>query len=729
MKIKQILTTSSLLLLLFSIHVQAQETAAVKQLINRIIPGHSDNFELKQIAAPQGKSIFQIYTHNGKIVLAGNSNNEIAVAFNWYLKYNCNASVSSCGNQLTLPNPLPLPKDTVTNESPFQYRFYLNYCTFSYSMAFWDWKRWERELDWMAMNGINLSLAINGVERVWQNTLKRFGYTDQEITSFLCGPAFEAWWLMGNLESWGGPVSQNWIDGQAEMQKQILLRMRDLGIKPVVQGFYGMVPNSLIKKFPESKIHDTGKWCAYLRPGFLLPIDPLFAKMASAYYEEMENLYGKQNYFAGDPFHEGGAAEGLDITQAGSLIQGAMQKANPGSTWVLTAWQNNPREALLKGLDAQHTLVVDLWAECRPQWGGVASSWKREKGFLDKPWIWSIIPSFGGNEGLYGKLNYYANDIPEALANPKKGALCGIGAAPEGMGTIPVVYDLLYEMAWRTTAPDVEKWLSAYQTRRYGSYDVNAAEAWRILGNTVYDCNTMQEGCSESIFCARPSLDPQTASSWGTSKLYYDPTALVKALDLLLKASNKLSASDAYNYDVTDITRQVLANYAQIKIQKIRTAVGKKDLAKFRVESNGFLELMRDQDLLLSTRKEFMLGTWIEFAHDKATNKEERKLYEWNARTQITVWGNREGSETGGLHDYANKEWSGLISDFYLPRWEIFFKSLSQQITGAPETKTDYYAWEEQWTHQQNSFPTRPKGNSVEVAKQMIQKYRQFVFR
>lgn len=727
MKIKLLL--SSLLFLFFLYNGHAQETTAIKQLINRIIPGHSDSFELQIITSSQSKSVFKIYTHGGKIVLAGNTNNEIAVAFNWYLKYNCYCSVSSCGNQLTLPEHLPLPKDTLTIESPFQYRFYLNYCTFSYSMAFWDWKRWERELDWMAMNGINLSFALNGVESVWQNTLKRFGYTEQEISSFLCGPAFEAWWLMGNLESWGGPVSQNWIDGQTEMQKKILSRMNELGIKPVVQGFYGMVPNSLIKKFPNAKIYDTGKWCSYIRPGFLLPTDSLFTKMGSAYYEELEKLYGQQNYFAGDPFHEGGKTEGVDITLAGSIIQQQMQKARPGSTWVLTAWQNNPREALLKGVAAEHTLVVDLWAECRPQWGGKESEWQRTKGFLDKPWIWSIIPSFGGNEGLYGKLDRYANDIPEALTSSKKRALCGIGAAPEGMGTIPVVYDLLYEMAWRKNIPDIEKWLVDYQTRRYGVRDVNAAEAWRLLGRTVYNCKTPQEGCSESIFCARPSLNPVTASTWGTSKLYYDPAVLAKALDLLLKSSEKFSVSDAYNYDVTDILRQVLANYAQVKIQKVRLAFEKRDLAKFRVETNGFLDLMRDQDLLLSTRKEFMLGPWIEYARNKGTNKEERKLYEWNARTQITVWGNREGSEVGGLHDYANKEWSGLISDFYLPRWDMYFKELAREIIGTPEEKIDFFTWEEQWSRLQNNYPTKSKGNSVEVANLLFKKYKQLVIR
>ena len=32
----------------------------------------------------------------------------------------------------------------------------------SYSMAYWDWDRWEAEIDWMALQGINLPLAFTG---------------------------------------------------------------------------------------------------------------------------------------------------------------------------------------------------------------------------------------------------------------------------------------------------------------------------------------------------------------------------------------------------------------------------------------------------------------------------------------------------------------------------------------------------------------------------------------
>lgn len=52
--------------------------------------------------------------------------------------------------------------------SAYRFRYYQNVCTFSYSAVWWDWPRWQREIDWMALNGINLPLAFTGQEALWQ---------------------------------------------------------------------------------------------------------------------------------------------------------------------------------------------------------------------------------------------------------------------------------------------------------------------------------------------------------------------------------------------------------------------------------------------------------------------------------------------------------------------------------------------------------------------------------
>lgn len=73
-------------------------------------------------------------------------------------------------------------------------------------MAFWDWERWEAEIDRMALQGINMPLmAVYGEYAVWQNTLRRLNFSETDIAAFLPGAGYEAWWLMGNLEGFGGP--------------------------------------------------------------------------------------------------------------------------------------------------------------------------------------------------------------------------------------------------------------------------------------------------------------------------------------------------------------------------------------------------------------------------------------------------------------------------------------------------------------------------------------------
>ena len=48
-----------------------------------------------------------------------------------------------------------------------RFRHYLNVCTVSYSMVWWNYTRWQKEIDWMAMSGINFALAFNGQEAIW----------------------------------------------------------------------------------------------------------------------------------------------------------------------------------------------------------------------------------------------------------------------------------------------------------------------------------------------------------------------------------------------------------------------------------------------------------------------------------------------------------------------------------------------------------------------------------
>ena len=117
---------------------------------------------------------------------------------------------------------------------------------------------------------------------------------------------------------------------------------------------------------------------------------------------------------------------------------------------------------------------------------------------------------------------------------------------------------------------------------------------------------------------------------------------LVKAWQQLVSCADKFSESDGFQYDLVDVTRQVLADYASMLQQTAALMYKTRDEAGFKDASEDFLELIDDMDKLLGTREEFLLGKWLLDARNVGHTQQEKDLYEQNARNQITLWGNKD---------------------------------------------------------------------------------------
>ena len=145
----------------------------VDDLLERIDKGASAKFKTQLVKSD--KDFFELDQAGNKVVIRGNSWVNIASGLNWYLKYYAGVHLSWNQMQAKLPAKLPAVTKKERRETDLSLRYDFNYCTFSYSMAFWDWKRWEKEIDWMALHGINMPLAIVGEECVWRNMLLKLG--------------------------------------------------------------------------------------------------------------------------------------------------------------------------------------------------------------------------------------------------------------------------------------------------------------------------------------------------------------------------------------------------------------------------------------------------------------------------------------------------------------------------------------------------------------------------
>lgn len=731
-----------LLLAFFCLFAIVANATPIDELLERIDKGASKKFkiELRQSA----NDFFELDQAGGKVVVRGNSWVNIATGINWYLKYNCGIHLTWGNMKAQLPAALPKVKTKERHETNMKMRYCFNYCTFSYSMAFWDWQRWQEEIDWMALHGVNMPLAIVGTECVWRNMLLKMGYSEDEVGQFIAGPAFLAWWEMNNLEGWGGPLPMSWYRQQEALQKNILKRMKQLGMEPVLPGYSGMMPHDAKQKLGLD-VSDGGTWNGYVRPSNLMPTDKRFDEVADAYYAELTKLYGKSKYYSMDPFHESNDDATIDYAKAGKAMMDAMKRTNKEAKWVVQGWTENPRQQMMADLKNGDIVILDLFSECRPMFG-IPSIWKRENGYDGHSWMFCMLENFGGNVGLHGRMDQLLNNYKLARNGKWTQTMTGTGFTMEGTENNPVMFELMSELPWLADVPTKEQWVKKYIVARYGKHDADIEKAWMILAESIYNCplGNNQQGPHESIFCGRPGLNNFQVKSWSKMRNYYDPEDTKQAARLMLAAADRMKGNDNYLHDLVDITRQALAD--QGRRQYLKTIADYNAFARkdFRKDADRFLKMIMMQDSLLGTRTEFRLGRWTQQARNLGNTAKEKELYEWNARVQITTWGNRVCADKGGLRDYANKEWQGLLKDFYYNRWKIYFDALEKQMaddtkpnyealgSGKNANKTaselfamalphgpeiDWYAIEEPWTLQHNQYSAKAVGNAVEMAR------------
>lgn len=705
--------------------------APARGLIERVLPQQAGSFVVEIIPAVDDDDVFEIESRDGKIVLRGNNGVSVASGLNWYLKYYCHCQLSWCGDNLALPEPLPVVASKVRRVTPYEHRAYLNYCTFSYTMPWWDWARWEREIDWMALHGVNMPLAITGQEAVWQETLRKFKMNDDEIRSFLCGPAFFAWQWMANLEGWGGPLPQSWIDSHIVLGRQILQRERELGMTPILQGFTGFVPRALSSKYPAAHIQQKPNWCRVF-PGTaqLDPLDPLFRELGKVFISEQTRLFGTNHWYAADPFHESKPPSSAPdyLPAVAKVILETMQSADPDAKIAMQTW--SMREPIVKAIPENKIVMLDL----------TSAKWKGSEACWGRPWVSGVLHNYGGRVFLGGNVPKYLTLAPSLLHDAKSGRLVGIGLFPEATINNPIVYEAGTEIAWFDSRPDVAQWFSDYIAARYGREEAHAAAAWKILQRSVYGTSA-ENGSMESPICGRPALKMERAAPNAKFSRHYDPQDLWAAWQQLDRASGALGDRDTFRFDLVDLARQCLADLSVSLQNDIAVAYRRTDAAALAEASKRFLDLTDDLDALLATRREFLLGAWLDEAKRWATNDAERRQYERNARLLVTVWGPADGNKAM-LFDYSDRQWSGLIHGYYRERWRRFLEYLAAQPAGAErfddkDVNTSYgrpgdedspfyrelAAWERQWCEGSESYPAQPVGDAIAVAHRLWLKW------
>ncbi len=694
-------------------------------MLERVAPEAIDRFRFEIDNDDSSNDYFHLSGGGKRVTIEANSPTSAAYGLNWYLKHYCDSNISWCGDNIIIPDYLP--EVEYRNQSELHNNFYMNYCTLGYSAPYWDWERWEREIDLMALNGVTIPLAMVGAEAVWLNFLQRVGFSREQSLEFLCGPAHMPWLLMANIQKVGGPMPEEWFTRVVELQRRILKRMKEFGMEPMLQGFFGMVPTSFKELYPNAKISEQGLWATRLiRPSILAPTDPLFAKMAKIWYDEYDKLFGEANYYAGDLFHEGGSTQGLDVTECARAVQESMLQYNPKAIWVLQAWHANPRAELLAGLRKDRTIVQDICSE-------YYMPWKGRNGYEGYDFVVGYVSNYGGNIGLQGRLECVSEMVHDALSNPVAApSLTGTGSFPEGIEQNPVLFDLCNDLRWAgVKGVNIEKWIENYSRYRYGAQNSDVAAAWQIFLRTAYGTYKDNRRTSVSVFGALPTLEGESIKGFGQCEIYYDYRDFAAGVDLFIAEAEQFKDSETYQYDLVDFVRQNLDNLAKEEYYSFTKAYLQGDRYGFEKHSKKFLEMLLDADRLLSTHPLFHLSTWLDYARRASEDNKNSDYYEYNARLLVGTW----AEVPTHIRNYAHRDYGGMLKDLYYPRWSSFIEKLSKsseiKFVNGRESKesptyieNEFYEQDTQWVEAKNRYSFDQSADPVATAIEIYNKWR-----
>lgn len=631
--------------------------------LKRIL-GEKSNF-FKITIKDSDKRYYKVFSVNRMIYIEAESKPSAGLGLYRYLKDFLHVNYSWCGNTELKIDELVFDFDTIYEEIQQKYISIFNYCTYGYSMAYWNFDKFEKMLDFMLLNGVNLPLFVVGIEAVWYQVLIKNNFTKEEALKFISSPSHFPWQLMTNLEGVMPPMSEDYIFHRLKLGQKIMKRMLELGMTPIQMGFSGFVPELFkTKYFKGADIRQKGNWCGIRGTYELNPKDPLFKKIGTDFLNTEKELFGAHHFYACDPFHESEPPINTKeyLVDVSNSIQDMYEEFDKNYTWVMQSW--SIREDIVKAIPKEKLLILDL--------AGI----KHESTdyFWGYNYLTGQLHNFGGRINMHGDIKLLTQN---KFMDLKSRSNCvGTGIFMEGINQNPLYYDLALKMLSSSGKIDLDEFLSDYCLRRYGVNDNILLNAIRNLSETVYKEGT--NGVEKSsMICARPALNVKKSGPNKGFEIPYKQNDLIKILDDFLSYSSQ-KLKDGYFFDIYDIARQVGSNALQTINNNIKKSYIEKDTDTFYKETDSFLNLLKLIDELLLTRNEYNLYSELNLAKKYTDNAQVNDYLVKAYKTLLTIWADIDNPQ---IFDYSWREWGGLIGNFYYVRWQMFFEFLGSEIT------------------------------------------------
>ena len=627
----------------------------MNRLIERTTPHLADRFVLETIEKQNGRDLYEIEAENGKIVLRASSDSALAAGYYRYLRECCGMDLSPCGNTEVYASGEPrVPEKKIVQVLRYDLRLAMDYDVYAHDAYAWDWTRWERELDFLAMQGVNAAYMPVGQEAVWYYAALDLEIKREDAMVFLANPCYFPLQLAGKLDSFFSMTDTNFLKAQIALGQQIITRMREVGIEPILPAFSGHVPKYLKGYFPQAALYVVTSCDGFPFTYRVYPDDPLFGKVAGALQKRQTDYFGTAKYYMADPFldvHPRVKDVGL-VSEAGNAIMAAIRSASPDGVWVQHACEYTPK--LTRGVPRDGVLILD-------------TDGSRREFCEDLPYIAGMRVGEGAHTVLSGNAGAVLKaSFPEDAA--------GVGVFSDYTLANPLYAACAYRRLTEDASADAKETFVREALRRWGSDEKCLREAAQLLYETCYGDDSPAVPCG-SIVASRPSTELRHTAPGDTLRLHYDNRDLCRALEKMLASEGDYT--DGYAFDVCDVTRQVLSNYARRLYVGVMEGYHRRDGRLFETATNAFLRVLSDMDRLLSARPEFSLHRHVYTAGNRAEGKNDQQNFELALLAALTLYGPMQEPLN---YDLRWKEWSDLTGDYYAKRWHAFFTMLAQHF-------------------------------------------------
>ena len=640
---------------------------SIIELIRRNTPEFCEKFIIEKIESENGCDVCEYFSRDGKIVLRGNNCISIAHAYWCYLKKYCAAYFSHCSSfsvEISI-DEAPLPDEKFRKVIKQKKRVYLDYITYSNSMWTWGWDEWEKELDMMAMKGINLALNVVGNDAVLFNALVRCGLSDRSAAYFISGPAFYAWQMTGKIDSYLPRNDYENYEKQLSLAKKIYDRMTELDIEPILSTFNGQISEKIIKLFGKVKNYKTAQWQSFPSTKKIDILDERFKILMREYIFFQEERIGKADYYMCDYFcnFEYKTYKEKYITPLAvrydSIINFCVESKRPCIVFPSDGYN----KYFLSGIKNCDTLVIDL----------DGTMFEKSNHFDSFDCVIGNSHNNSPHASLRGDMKKLAENEYASLSE-KHQNVAGVGFFPESIDQNPMYQELMFDIMTSDGEINLNEWLKDYVFRRYKQKSQNIENAYRLLIDTCYSKENSKTDLGSTL-CSRPVPQLRHTSPYDTVKAQYNNRVLFKALKMLYE-----DGIDSMNmkYCLVFVCVCVLDNFANEVYEKIMKFYFDRNGNEIDKQVKTFLEIFDDVDDLLTSFEKTNAKSVFDVLQSISANDEDEKSNTLNYLSSHTIWGPL--TFDCRRFDYNWIYLSEFLIKYYATRWAKFFEYLSNNF-------------------------------------------------